>query len=209
MMANIITLLLSVLVLVAAFPTLTFAQSPRQGPPGSLFTVSASGFRSYELVVSIRMGRVELIGSRTINTDSAGAFTAEDLQVPGLDPGTYALVVTVGSGQLRTTTSSTFEITGPRRVASSETPASGLAPIIDADNLVRVFFFRNSSKDWIFYDPRPAFASFNTLEELRGGEVYWIKVKRLQEPTLNGTTTRVSCANAGTTSENCWNLVVW
>ncbi len=209
MMPNIIALLLSVLVLVAASPALTFAQAPRQGPTGSLFTVSASGFRSYELVVSIKMGRVELIGSRTINTDGDGAFTAKDLQVPGLDPGIYALVVTVGSGHLRTTTSSTFEITGPRRAASSETPASGLAPIIDADNLVRVFFFRNSSKDWIFYDPRPAFASSNTLEELRGGEVYWIKVKRNQEPTLNGKTTRLSCADVGTTSENCWNLVVW
>ncbi len=150
MMANISTLLLSVLVLVAATQTLTFAQVP----PGALFTVSASGFRSYELVGSIKMGWVELMGSRTINTDGDGAFTAKDLQVPGLDPGIYAFVVTVGSGHLRTTTSSTFEITGPRRAASSETPASGLAPIIEADNLVRVFFFRNSSKDWIFYDLR-------------------------------------------------------
>ena len=127
-MTNITTLLLSVIVLVAASPPLAFAQSPRQGPPGSLFTVSASGFRSYELVVSIKMGRVELIGSRTINTDGDGAFTAKDLQVPGLDPGIYALVVTVGSGHLRTTTSSTFEITGQRRAASSESPASGLVP---------------------------------------------------------------------------------
>ncbi len=63
MMANISTLLLSVLLLVAVSPTLTFAQAPRQGPPGSLFTVSASGFRSYELVVSIKMGRVELMAA--------------------------------------------------------------------------------------------------------------------------------------------------
>ncbi len=40
-------------------------------------------------------------------------------------------------------------------------------------------------------------------------EVYWIKVRRDQDVTLNGKVQRLSCVNEGTTSENCWNVVVW
>ncbi len=97
----------------------------RRGPPGSLFTIRASGFRSFEVVESIKLGGKELLGNRTINIDTDGAFIAADLQVPGLDPGRYALVVTVGSGDRKTTVTSIFEVTGQPRAASSESPASG------------------------------------------------------------------------------------
>ncbi len=187
----------------------TLAQTPRQGPPGSLFTVTAGGFRSFELVESIKLGGIELLGSRTINTDGDGVFTAEDLRVPGLDPGRYALVVAVGTGDHKTTVSNIFEVTGQHRAAASVPLASGLTHLIDADNLVRVFYFQNSTKDWLYYDPRLAFADASTLNDLRDGEIYWIKARRDQEVTLNQKAKRVSCVNAGTTSENCWNLVVW
>ena len=187
----------------------TLAQTPRQGPPGSLFTVRARGFRSFELVESIKLGGIELLGSRTINTDGDGVFTAEDLRVPGLDPGRYALVVAVGTGDHKTTVSNIFEVTGQHRTAASVPLASGLTRLIDADNLVRVFYFQNSTKDWLYYDPRPAFADVNTLDELHDGEIYWIKVRRDQEVTLNQKAKRMSCAKVGKTSENCWNLVVW
>ncbi len=181
----------------------------RRGPPGSLFTVRASGFRSFEVVESIKLGGKELLGNRTINTDADGAFIAADLQVPGLDPGRYALVATVGSGDRKTTVTSIFEVTGQERAASSEPTASGLAPLVEADNLERAFFFRNSTKDWLFYDPRPSFTATNTLDELVEREIYWIKVSRDQEVMLNGKVRRMSCAYAGMTSENCWNIVVW
>ena len=71
--------------------------TPQQGPPGSLFTVRASGFQSFVAVQSIKIGGANVLGNRTINTDADGAFTAVDLQVPGLDPGRYVLFVTVGS----------------------------------------------------------------------------------------------------------------
>jgi len=181
----------------------------RRGPPGFLFTVRASGFRSFEVVESIKLGGKELLGNRTINTNADGAFTAKDLRVPGLDPGRYALIVTVGSGDRETNVTSLFEVTAQERVASGEPPASGLAPLIDAGNLVRVFLFRNSTKDWLFYDPRPAFAAANTLNELFEREIYWIKVSRDQNAILNGKPRNLTCANPGTPSENCWNLVVW
>ncbi len=181
----------------------------RRGPPGFLFTVRASGFRSFEVVESIKLGGKELLGNRAIYTDADGRFTAEDLQVPGLDPGRYALIVTVASGDRETNVTSIFEVTAQKRVASGEPPASGLAPLLDTENLVRVFLFRNSTKDWLFYDPRPAFAAANTLVELFEREIYWIKVSRDQDATLNGKPRNLTCANPGTPSENCWNLVVW
>ncbi len=182
--------------------------TPQKGPQGSLFTVRGTGFPRFDTVESIKLGGLNVLGNRTINTDADGAFTVE-LQVPGLDPGRYALLVTVGSGDKETIVTSIFEVTGEEQVTSSLSPASGLAPLIDADNLVVVFLFRNSTKDWLFYDPRPAFAAANTLDELRDGEIYWTKVRRDQNATLNGKPRNLTCANAGTTSENCWNLVVW
>ena len=150
-----------------------------------------------------------MLGNQTVNTDSDGHFIAASLLVPGLDPGRYALVVTVGTGSQETTAVGIFEVTAQEQGTSSKSPEAGFAPLLDADNLERVFNFRNSTKDWIFYDPRPAFAAANTLKELRNREIYWLKVRRDQDVTLNGKAQRVSCANKGTASENCWNLVVW
>jgi hypothetical protein len=181
----------------------------QQGPPGSRFTIRASGFRSFDPVESIKLGGVDVLGNRTIYTDAAGGFIAEDLLVPGLDLGIYALVITVGSGRHETTVASIFEVTGQQLGSSNVSLAVGLAPLLEADNLVRVFSFSNRTKEWLFFDPRTAFALTNTLEELRGGEIYWIKVKRDQDLTLNGKETGVSCNNIGTPSENCWTLVVW
>jgi len=183
--------------------------APQEGPPGSLFTVSGSGFRSFAVVKSIKLGGISVLGNRTVNTDADGNFIAASLLVPGLDPGSYALVVSVGTGSQETTSVGIFEVTVQQRDTSSGSPAAGLAPLLDADNLERAFYFRNSTKDWLFYDPRPAFAAANTLKELRNREIYWLKVRRDQDVTLNGKAQRVSCADKGTTFENCWNLVVW
>lgn len=182
---------------------------PLEGPAGSLFTVSGSGFRPFAVVESIKLGGRGVLGNHTVNTDADGNFVAASLLVPGLDPGRHALSVTVGTGSQETTTVGIFEVTAQQQDTSSGSPAVGFAPLLDADNLERVFNFRNSTKDWIFYDPRPALADANTLKELRVREVYWLKVRRDQDVTLNGKAQRVSCANIGTPSENCWNLVVW
>ena len=183
--------------------------APQAGSQGSVFTVSASGFRSFAVVESIKLGGVSVLGNRTINTDGDGNFIAAGLQVPGLDPGRYTLVVTVGTGNEKTTAAGTFEVTAQKQAAASGSPEDGLAPLLDADNLERVFYFRNSTKDWLFYDPRPEFAAANTLEELRDGDIYWLKVREDQDVTLNGKAQRVSCSGKGTPSENCWNLWVW
>ena len=183
---------------------------PDQGPPGSLFTVKGAQFLSFAGVESIKLGGREVLGNRTVNTDADGSFTADNLVVPGLEPGSYSLVVTVGTGSQETTAVTIFEVTAQQSLTlQSSSPASALAPLINADNLERVFYFNNSTKDWLFFDPRPAFAAANTLKELRNREIYWLKVRRDQTVTLNGKQQAVNCINEGTAAENCWNLLVW
>jgi len=183
---------------------------PDQGPPGSFFTVSGTQFRYYTVVKSIKLGGSEVLGNRTVNTDADGSFVADNLLVPGLDPGTYSLVITVGTGSRETIAVGNFEVTAQQsQTVQGSSPASALAPLIDADNLVRVFYFNNTTKTWLFFDPRPAFAAVNTLTELLDRKPYWIKVRRNQSVTLNGRGQSVSCANQGTASEDCWNLLGW
>ena len=183
---------------------------PKEGPPGSLFTVRGARFRSFDPVESIRLGGIEVLGNQIINTDSHGNFVAVGLVVPGLDPGFYALVITVGNGKHKTTTSTRFEVTQSSRpgVVSALT-SLGFAPLIEEANLERVFFFRNSHKDWLFFDPREVFSTTNTLLDVRDGEIYWVKVRRNETVTLNGMERTLNCAEDGLETVNCWNVLVW
>ena len=117
---------------------------------------------------------------------------------------------TVGRGGNETTGEPATPLTARQsQKAPGGPPSTEFAPLLDADNLVRVFNYRNSTKDWLFFDPRPAFAGANTLLDIRSREIYWVKVNRDQDVTLNGKQQRVSCQNEGTAYENCWNLLVW
>jgi hypothetical protein len=76
--------------------------------------------------------------------------------------------------------------------------AGALWPL--GDNLVRVFHFDNATKEWAFYDPRPAFASASTLTELVEGQAYWVEVKTDQTAILGS---RIITFIEG------WNLIPW
>ena len=71
---------------------------------------------------------------------------------------------------------------------------------MNAANLLRVWHFNNSTKSWTFFDPRPAFASANTIINMATGEVYWINVFGDQTVTLNS---QQRILTAG------WNLLSW
>lgn len=183
---------------------------PKKGPPGSLFTVRGAWFRSFDIVESIKLGGIEVLGNQVINTDSNGEFVAKGLVIPGLDPGFYSLIITVGNGRHKTTTSSSFEVLpAARSGARGALTSVGFAPLIEAENLERAFFFQNTSKDWLFFDPRESFANKNTLLDVREGEVYWLQVKRTQTVTLNGTERTLSCILEKQEAINCWNVLVW
>jgi hypothetical protein len=182
--------------------------TPRSGPPGSRISVSGFGFRGFAPVTSITLGGLDILGNLSFNTDQQGNFQADDLIVPGLDPGPATLVVKVGTEGLETSAIASFEVTAPTGpLGGVLPPAEALAPLGDA--LERVFHFDNSTKTWSFYDPRPEFADVNTLNEVVEGQVYWMKVTHSVSASLNGKQRELSCANEGTPQEDCWNLVVW
>jgi hypothetical protein len=183
--------------------------SPARGASGQRIVISGGGFRDFDTVQEIKIGGLGALGGRTINTTTNGTFEADDILVPGLDPGIHSLEVTVGTGSLETTANTSFEV-----LAESSTGGvpSAIGPAVEplGDSLVRVFNFNNSTKGWTFYDPRPEFAEANTLDQLIEGAIYWFNVTADQLGiVLNGRTRNFTCLNAGTPQEDCWNQDTW
>ena len=54
------------------------------------------------------------------------------------------------------------------------------APLLENGTLERVWRFNNEDKLWVFYDPRPIFAQFNTLRLVRPPVILIVRVNRAQ-----------------------------
>lgn len=187
-------------------PAASMSVAPDESPPGSSVTVSGSNFPAFAPVSSLKVGTAQVLPSLGPTTDVDGAFSS-DILVPGLLTGTHVVVATVGGVAAVTT----FKITEPL-IAPTPTPTptptpapvvepvAGLALLLDADNLVRVWNFNNSTKAWTFFDPRPSFAAANTITGMTSGQVYWINVLTDQTVNLNGQQ-RVLAGG--------WNLLSW
>ena len=120
--------------------------------------------------------RTTILGA---NTDIDGNITIGDVLVPGLDPGTYSVIINVDG---------TVAI-GELEVLAEDSAAGSGAELPSAleelgDSLVRVFHFNGVNKSWDFYDPRPDFADLNTLTALVNGEPYWVLVSDGQEDVV-------------------------
>ena len=177
--------------------------APAQGAIGSGITVTGDGFRTFEGVSSIELGTKNVLGGRVFYTDRDGKLSIEGLIVPGIDPGTYALVVGVGEAEERTTASVNYTVIDeglPERAPVAV--LEGLEPL--GEKLIRVFRFNNATKAWEFYDPRPEFAEANTITQLFGGNVYWLNITEDLEAVLGGKTRRLTCIEG-----DCWNQIVW
>ena len=144
----------------------------------------------------------------SLNREDLG--TRGDTQDEGAEENFPARLYAVGPGGNETIVEPATILTARQsRKALGGPPSTELAPLLNADNLLRVFHFKNSTKDWLFYDPRPAFTAANTIVDLENRKIYWLKVKRDQDVTLNGKQQQVSCTNEGTAYEDCWNILVW
>ena len=80
----------------------------------------------------------------------------------------------------------------------SPTLADSLAHL--DESLLRVWMFDESHGRWLFFDPKPGFASVNTLPAMVTGRLYWIYVKEDRTATLNGRQRNLFTG---------WNLIHW
>ena len=179
-------------------PVATIEVTPAEAQPGDMVTISATNMPVYTDASEVKIGG-STIGNLTAHTDRDGNITVENVLVPGLDPGIYSVQLkvknTVAIGEIQI---------NPEGVSGA---AAALPEAVAdfGDNLDAIFHFNNSSKEWTFFDPRPEFADLNTLNELNGGQPYWVLVKEGQEDVnWNNRLVDFTCAGG-----DCWNLEIW
>ena len=183
-------------------PGASITVSPTSGRGGIVVTVSGEGFPLNAAVSSIRAGNTTVSGSSEPVTDSGGEFVSFFV-MPLFSPGVQTIAASAGG----ITAVGSFTVTAGAAVIQplpapqpSMAVASALETLIQGDNLVRVWSFDNSSKTWTFFDPRPAFATANSIRTMVPGRVYWLSLNRVQAAGLNG---KAVFLVAG------WNLVSW
>ena len=180
-------------------PAATVTVTPTSAQPGDMVNLSATDMPVYASADYVKIGGT-VFNDPGANTDIDGNITIDGILVPGLDPGTYSVVInvdgTVAIGELEVLAEDSAAGAGAELPGALE----GLG-----DNLVRVFHFNGVDKSWDFYDPRPDFADLNTLTTLINGEPYWILVSEGQaDVLLNGKARDLTCVGG-----DCWNQLVW
>ena len=180
-------------------PAATVTVTPNQAQPGDTVSLSATDMKPYAEADYVKVGGTAY-NDPGANTDIDGNITIGDVLVPGLDPGTYSVIInvdgTVAIGEL--------EVLAEDSAAGSGTELPGALEEL-GDTLVRVFHFNGVDKSWDFYDPRPDFADLNTLTTVVNGEPYWVLVSDGQEDVvLNNRARTLTCVGG-----DCWNQIVW
>jgi hypothetical protein len=140
---------------------------------GSNVTITGSGFPAYAAVATMTIGGLDVRPTPAPSTDVDGGFTSTAM-VPGLTAGNHTVKVT--ASDVTGSTSLKVLATTAAVIAVSTATADVFGDIIAADNLVRVWRFDNASQEWSFYDPRPAFASANTMDNTASGDIVWVNV---------------------------------
>ena len=180
-------------------PAATITVTPSSAQPGDMVSLSATDMPVYASADYVKIGGTRF-NDPGANTDIDGNITIEGILVPGLDPGTYSVVIDVDN---------TVAI-GELEVLAEDSAAGAGAMLPDAtseldDNLVRLFHFNGVDKSWDFYDPRPEFDGLNTLTTMVNGQPYWILVSEDQtDVLLNGRSRNLTCVGG-----DCWNQLVW
>ena len=180
-------------------PAATVTVTPNQAQPGDTVSLSATDMKPYAEADYVKVGGTAY-NDPGANTDIDGNITIGDVLVPGLDPGTYSVIInvdgTVAIGEL--------EVLAEDSAAGSGAELPGALEEL-GDSLVRVFHFNGVDKSWDFYDPRPDFADLNTLTTVVNGEPYWVLVSDGQEDVvLNNRARTLTCVGG-----DCWNQIVW
>lgn len=180
-------------------PVATITVDPAEAQPGDMISIAATNMPVYTDADEVKIGG-SVIGSLNAHTDRDGNITVDNVLVPGLDPGTYSVQLTVKD------TVAIGELNVLAESAAGGAPAELPGAMENlGDNLVAIFHFDDVGKTWSFYDPRPEFAELNTLTQLVNSEAYWILVSEtVDEVVLNNKVRSLTCRG-----DDCWNLEVW
>ena len=182
-------------------PQGTISFDRNTGPENSVLTVEAKGFARYTSMDKVEFGDRDILPIPKPSTDTNGNGEFQ-IRIPGADPGIFIIRVEIAD----VVATHTFTVTegGGAEDAEVETV---LANVISAEALDRVFRFDNSTKSWEWYISDPAFSASNNLGGLSSGDLVYIKVTKDVTADVLGTSITLTCTNAGTDTEDCWNLV--
>ena len=133
---------------------------------GQSIIVSGMNFPAFATVAIMEIGSVDVRPVPAPHTSIDGDFESTVL-VPQLELGNQTVSVRVSQ-----TTITTFLEIGTATTVVSTDPAEVFADI--GDRLARVWYQDRATQEWSFYDPDPAFASFNKLTEVNSGQVVTI-----------------------------------
>ena len=150
-------------------PTITL--SSESATAGSSLTIDGANYKGFLQVHRIEIGGQNVTTLPTPATDKWGTFSAT-VQVPQLSPGRYAVKATLGDEGGDSATE--FLQVVEEVVVVSTAPADVFAEI--GDRLSRVWYLDRESQEWSFYDPDPELADFNTLSEVKSGQVVQVIV---------------------------------
>jgi hypothetical protein len=154
-------------------PPSTIALDVAEQSTGANITVTGAGFPAYASIATLTIGGLDVRPTPVPSTDVDGGFSST-VMVPGLTAGNHTVKVTA-SGVTGSVSIKVIATTADVVVVSTAT-ADVFGDIIAADNLVRVWRFDNASQEWSFYDPRPAFATANTMDNTASGDIVWVNV---------------------------------
>ena len=179
-------------------PAATVIVTPSSAQPGDMVNLSATDMPVYASADYVKIGGT-VFNDPGANTDIDGNITIDGILVPGLDPGTYSVVInvdgTVAIGEL--------DVLAEGPTGQSATLPEAVETV--GDQLVRVFYFNGVDKTWSFFDPRPEFDGLNTLTSIVNGQPYWILVSEdVENVLLNNKTRNLTCVGG-----DCWNQLVW
>jgi hypothetical protein len=156
-------------------PNPSITLSPAEAAVEDVITITGTGFNSLGTVSTLNIGSASALPSPAPRASRNGDITAE-VTVPLLNAGSYTVTMTNATGF---SASATFTATAAKVVAAStadNTEVIFAEVIANDDSLVRVWRFSNADQSWAFFDPRPAFASANTLAKTGTGDIVWVNV---------------------------------
>jgi hypothetical protein len=180
-----------------AVPSPAITLTPASASVEDTVMITGTGFNSLGTVTVLDIGSASALPSPAPRAGRDGTIETTVL-IPLLNPGTYLVTMTNATGFSASATF-TAVASGTGAASTASNTEDVFADVIsNSDNLVRVWRYSNATQSWSFFDPRPEFASANTLLKTGAGDIVWVNVNNQQD-----------FAHAqGTALVPGWNLIV-